>query len=625
MTDLAKLVVRLEAESARLQKDLETANKRLGQFETQTKKSTDSLKLFSEKGRRDLNRLALGIKVFVTSSTYLLQRLVSAQADVIDEQAKMARALGGTSGGMQALTRTASRARVEMNELHSAVTRLNQRLGEAIIRGGPTADVLDKLGLSAEKLSRMDVDERFAAISQRMSELGLSTQITASYLRDLGIRQASVITLMQEGAEAIRQSQERLRQYGVLINDLDSSKVEAMNDAFSELSIIKEGFLSQLTVQLAGPLEAIANELAMITIEYGGVENAAISAYESIISGTVFVVDAIDGIGRAFVATANTGVATFATVSGSMSLWANRVQRLPTVRLFFTDEDRAATKRNADLMQSVLSQSLDKMEETLNRPMAGQRFKAFAEEAQARAGSNAEALAAARALAAPVTYSEDFIGASVGRTKTLIKQLEKEMKDAATRSEKLSSDFQNRFDRITKTQFNAGTANTIDVGFLELQAERALKAGDIDGATKSLNHAFDVLDAMKSSGSESSIVLEGLATRLKRVGDQLAEQNLSDMEAKIKIDLSGAIDAAREGNEAMQALLDANPLTQKLLIDSSLIPTGPMDVHGQGDWRPANINLPDGRSMQVMFDNQDDVDYWQREFSREATKRGARK
>lgn len=622
--DLAKLVVRLEAESARLQKDLEAANQKLSKFDQSAIKTTKTLKEFSDKGRKDINRLGLAIKVFAAGAVFALQRVISTSSDFIDEQAKTARALGGTSGGMQALTRTASRAGVEINELQSAATRLNQRLGEAIIRGGPAADVLEKLGLNAEALARMDIDERFAAIAGRMNELGLSTQVAASYLRDLGIRQSSVITLMQEGEEAIRASQKRLEQYGVLLNDIDSSKVEAMNDAFNELAIIKEGFFSQLTVALAGPLEAVANHIAMMTVEYGGVEKAALSAYEKMINGTAFVIDAIDGINRAFVLMANAGVAAFATVTGSMNLWANRVQRLPTVRLFFTDEDRATTKRNADLMQSVLDQSVNKMEDTLNRPMAGQRFKAFAEEAQKSSLSNAEALSAARALAAPTSYAENIIGETTERVKKQIKDLEREMAKAATKSAKLAADFQDRFNKVTQKEFKAGEANTLDISFLEIQAQKALNSGDIDGATKSLMHAFDVLDAMKESGSESSLVLEGLAQGLKRVGDQVSEQQLSDIEAKIKVDLDGAVKAAMEGNEAMQALLDANPLTQKLLIDTSMIPTAPTEVHGQGGYRPANINLPDGWSMEVMFNNQDDIDYWQREMSREATKRGKR-
>jgi hypothetical protein len=83
------------------------------------------------------------------------------------------------------------------------------------------------------------------------------------------------------------------------------------------------------------------------------------------------------------------------------------------------------------------------------------------------------------------------------------------------------------------------------------------------------------------------------------------------------------IQQLQQGNQAMQKLLDENPLVQKLIIDQSRIPTAAQQVSNGNQMRPVNLNLPGGETMQV-YGNQDDVDSWQRQFSREATKRGKR-
>src|SRR5690554_1446782 len=76
--------------------------------------------------------------------------------DAIDAQAKLARQLDSTIGGLRGLQLAANDAGVSTGVINSAMERFSARLGEAQRGTGQAAEALDRLGLSARELSVMD-------------------------------------------------------------------------------------------------------------------------------------------------------------------------------------------------------------------------------------------------------------------------------------------------------------------------------------------------------------------------------------------------------------------------------------------------------------------------------------
>jgi len=198
-----------------------------------------------------------------------------------DAQMKLARRLDGTAEAMGALERTAARAGISSGELDSAISRLNQKLGEARLKGGEAAETLKQLGLDAEELSRMDIDERMAAIANSIQRLGLDSAQTAQVLRTLGIRQSSIINLMRQGGAAIEESRKRIQQYGLALKDIDAQKIEAANDAMGEFSVIIRGVQQQLAVQFAPILERMANRITDAVARMGNLSGRIESAFKT--------------------------------------------------------------------------------------------------------------------------------------------------------------------------------------------------------------------------------------------------------------------------------------------------------------------------------------------------------
>lgn len=202
-----------------------------------------------------------------------LRGMTRAGMEVIDAQAKLARAVGGTTVGYQALARAGDRAGVQTSELQSATTRLNQRLGQVIATGKGADDTFRALGLSAQQLANMDVDERFMAISNAMKAAGMSSQEMSFHLRELGIRQSSVISLVQGGAEEIERSRQAVIDFGVAVSEVDAASIERANDALSEVGRVFEGLRNLMAVRLAPSIEATANAFTAMAREGGPVFN----------------------------------------------------------------------------------------------------------------------------------------------------------------------------------------------------------------------------------------------------------------------------------------------------------------------------------------------------------------
>lgn len=326
-----------------------------------------------------------------------LALVVNRQRQIIDQNAKLAQSIGATVGGMQAMERAAGRAGVEHAELNSAVQRFNQSLGMAIERGGNQKKVLDALGLSAERLSQMDVDERFVAVSKRMKEMNLSTQQSSAFLRELGIRQSSMIVLLRDGGTEIEASREKLERYGVTLNDIDASKVEMANDAIGELEIIATGAGNALTIAMAPILKQIAEDLGLAAERAGGVNTAVQEMVDDGVRVVAFLANAVDGLGRAFTVVGNVIVT---SLSGSLAVAAVKagdflsiLDKIPGVDLASASESAKNFARD----QSLIAQQATKdITEAINAPLAGDRMKRYVAAARERAQADAEAAVSTR-------------------------------------------------------------------------------------------------------------------------------------------------------------------------------------------------------------------------------------
>lgn len=260
------LKVSVKADTADFKRDMSGAEKAVRSLGTEVGKNAKQFALIGAAAA------AAGAAIFAG--------LVKSGLAAVDAQAKLARQLDGSIGGLKALRLAGEDAGVASETLERALDRLNRRLGEAQRGYGEGAKALERLGLSARTLAGLDIDERMAVIADRVKALGLNGAQTADVLGQLGIRQGQLTNLMRQGGDAIRAARQEIRDYGLDISRLDAAKVEAANDAMSRAGLVVDSVRSQLAIGLAPVLLEVANRFNSAARQAGGWGDQAKTAAE---------------------------------------------------------------------------------------------------------------------------------------------------------------------------------------------------------------------------------------------------------------------------------------------------------------------------------------------------------
>lgn len=217
-------------------------------------------------------RAAIFSAVVVAASAAAGVALVRNGLQTIDAQAKLAKSLGTTVAGVQTLERAGDLAGVSIGEIEQATLQLTRRLSMAAAGTGPAVKALDRLGLSAEKLQKMPVDERVAAIQDALANLIPEAERASVATKIFGDRAG--LTFSRIDSATIRQAQKDMRAFGITVSEMDAAQVEKTNDAISRLGLLWRGVSNQVAVAVAPALERIVEGLARVASVTGPVGKA---------------------------------------------------------------------------------------------------------------------------------------------------------------------------------------------------------------------------------------------------------------------------------------------------------------------------------------------------------------
>jgi len=171
----------------------------------------------------------------------------------IDAQAKLARSLGTTVQSMQVLSRAAELAGIDQSRLESSSRDLQRRLSQAAASGGPAAAALDRLGLSAEGLMALPLDERILQINTAL-EANVTSAERAAVAGALFGEEGSLAMTRLDPA-TLRQANEEIAQFGRVVSGVESAAIEKANDAISLMGMSARAFGTDMVIALAPILD----------------------------------------------------------------------------------------------------------------------------------------------------------------------------------------------------------------------------------------------------------------------------------------------------------------------------------------------------------------------------------
>tara|TARA_R110002110_G_scaffold415850_1_gene657964 strand:+ start:9160 stop:10914 length:1755 start_codon:yes stop_codon:yes gene_type:complete len=272
--------VRFGADIDPLKKGLATASSKLDQF--------------GAKGRETANVMGKVAVAAVAAGAAIGIKLVNDSLGAIDAQAKLAKQLSTSSASLAVLNRAADMSGISMKNIEQGAKNLEVALGEAAQGTGIAVDTLERLGLTAEQLSGMSLDDKILTVNAAL-KANIPVTERAAAAADLFGKRAG-FAIMQLDPATLAEATRQVEGMGLAISDVDAAKIEAANDAMASIGMAVDGVVQQFTIALAPILEEIALGFQEAAIQSGGFKEEVVSAVAGIAKAFGFLGDSIRGV-----------------------------------------------------------------------------------------------------------------------------------------------------------------------------------------------------------------------------------------------------------------------------------------------------------------------------------------
>lgn len=291
MADLARLVVRLEADSLKFQKELDQAKRKLSNFEGSASKTAKQV-------GRVLGAAAVAA---ATGLAYMAKQSI----DLADEMSKAAQKIGVTTESLSQLRYAADLAGVAGASLDKSLQKLNRSMSEATITSTSKAAMAFKaLGVEVKNAdgSLRSSDAVFDDLADKMAGMRDGATKTALAMDIFGRSGADLIPLMNGGAKAIQAAREEADRLGQTIDGKAAKAAEQFNDNMNRLGKTLSGAVLQATQSLIPLMSNMSDELVKTAQDADamrGASDALVTGFRLLITAGILVKGTFQTVGVA--------------------------------------------------------------------------------------------------------------------------------------------------------------------------------------------------------------------------------------------------------------------------------------------------------------------------------------
>jgi len=260
MSNLSTLTVQLDANAAKLVRELGKAEKR-------TKK-------FGKNANKSLRAAAKGFGVLGAAATTALTLMVRNSLQSVDALAKVSDKLGITTKNLAGLQHAAKITGVEQNTLNKALVRQQKAIADANNGLETYARQFRKLGVDTQALAELNPAEQFKVVADALNKVENQTLKTSIAYDIFGGRATDLLNTMKFGTKGLNAFEEEAVALGIAVSRIDAAKIEAANDSIARAKAAFAGFSNKITVALAPAIELAANKMTDWLRNTGDVKGA---------------------------------------------------------------------------------------------------------------------------------------------------------------------------------------------------------------------------------------------------------------------------------------------------------------------------------------------------------------
>lgn len=282
------IAVRVGADITQLQQGMKRAGGSVGRFE---KAGVKSAAAFAKK--------LAGVGLAATAMAGAVMAASRKSISALDALGKKSAQIGITAEALQRLQFAAESAGVANSKLESSLERFSKRLGEANQGFGAAVRQLDALGLSAEQLTSMSLDEALGVVADKLAQIEDPAQRAATAAGLFGREGVAMVNMLRNGSAALEETMSAADRFGAVVSNETVAAAEELEDRLGRLGSGVRGQLNEALVE-AGPLLIRAAEFALqlaqafnrMVTQIGSTYNALVSFNDP----AAMVADSIDAI-----------------------------------------------------------------------------------------------------------------------------------------------------------------------------------------------------------------------------------------------------------------------------------------------------------------------------------------
>lgn len=245
--DLAKLVVALELESARYQKELDKARGQLSRFSSQASGIA-----------KNIGQVAGAAAL---SAATAVAFAVGKAVENADKLNKAAQSAGTSVEFLSQMQYAAALADVSFESLNGALAKLSKNVGEGIAGTKDQADAFKELGISLESSAGIarPTSDIFLDVADKLSKMedGAKKNMIAQSL--FGKSYAELIPLLNSGRDGLKQLTDEADKLGVTMSAKTAQAAEEFNDTLTRMKMAGNGMANQIMVATLPLMQELAN------------------------------------------------------------------------------------------------------------------------------------------------------------------------------------------------------------------------------------------------------------------------------------------------------------------------------------------------------------------------------
>lgn len=289
MVDLAKLVVKLEAQTAQYMSAMEKAEKRLEKFDKQATVS--------------VGNIAKGVAAAALAAAAGLAAMGKSAIDNADQLDKVSQSSGISVESLSQLQYAAEISNLSFEELSKATAKFSKTAADAARGSDKAADAFEALGIKVTNSdgSLRGTEELLLDVADRFSKME-DGAAKAALAQDLFSKSgARLIPFLNEGRAGIEKLKQEADAFGLTVSGKSAKAADAFNDNLDRLKAASKGVVNQFIEGVLPMLLALTERFVKSAKSGGALELAVKSlsaVFKTFVSAGVIVTSVFEQLGR---------------------------------------------------------------------------------------------------------------------------------------------------------------------------------------------------------------------------------------------------------------------------------------------------------------------------------------